>query len=173
MLLKSKTAPWTLQLPHDLIAYLQHPHHPLISLNETATKHSSMTLYGSAPHFFNPAAEAKCWSLGQKPVLVLFFTLCSHPKAHCQHSPQHSPYTTQLRWEGFSLLPSSKTAKCFLLDQRRSKLANHTTNAAMACQLPRVAVCMLPANHRCNLLLQAELSIIPDINHQAWTKGLP
>lgn len=75
----------------------------------------------------------------------------------------------KLRWEGLSLL-SSKIAKCFLLDQRRSKLVNHTANAAVARQLPSTAVCTLPANRRCNLLLQAELSIIPDINHWAWTK---
>lgn len=97
-------------------------------------------------------------------------SLCPHPEACCQHSLQHSAYTTQLRWEGFFLLPSSKIVKCFLLDQRTSKLVNHTTNAAVARQLPTMAVRTLPANRRCNLLLQAVLSIIPDINHQAWTK---
>lgn len=164
------TTPWTLQSPDDFLACLQCPQHPFTSQNQTARKSSSIPLSRLAPRFFSscrgqaliPAGEA-----GLGPVLNFLYP---RPEACCQHSPQHSAYTTQPRWEGFSLLPSSKNVKCFLLDQRRSKLVNHTTNAAAARQLPRTAMCTLPANRRCNLLLQAELSIIPDINHQAWTK---
>lgn len=109
-------------------------------------------------------ASIPAWEAGLGPIL---HSLCPHPGARCQHSPQRSAYTTQPRWEGFSLLPSSRIVKRFLLDQKRSKLVNHTSGTAR--QLPRTSVCALPANRRCSLLLQAELSIIPDINHQAWT----
>lgn len=119
---------------------------------------------------FSPSAEAKCWSMPEKMDSGLFFTsLCLHqhtmpaqPMALCLHN------TAELR-EVFCL-PSSKSVKCFLLDQKRGKLVNHTPNAVVTCQLPRTAVCMLPANCRCSLLLQAQLSIIPGIKHQDSVK---
>lgn len=127
-------------------------------------------LSGLAPHFFLQLQRPSVDPCPRGRTGSWFYLSLSPRRAHCQHSPQHSAYTTQLRWEGFSLLPSSKIVKCFLLDQRRSKLVNHLTNAAAARQLPRTAMYTLPANRRCNLLLQAELSIIPDIKHQVWTK---
>ena len=173
-LLLGSTAPWTLQSPVDLLACLQCPRHPFVSQNQPATKSSPIPLSRLAPStllFFQLQRLIAAWEARLSPVLD---PLCPDPEARCQHSaqPTASAYTTQLRWEGVSLPPSSKIVKCFLLDQRRSKLVNHTTNAAVARHLPRTAARTLPANRRCNLLVQAEPSIIPDINRQAWTKRL-
>lgn len=86
----------------------------------------------------------------------------AQPMALCLHNTAS--------WEGFSRLPSSESVECFLPDQRRGKLVNHTPNAAVAHRLPRTVVCTLPAKCRCNLLLQAQLSIIPGIKLQDSAK---
>lgn len=111
----------------------------------------------------DPRLRSRTQSCSFPPSAHASSTMPAQPMALCLHN------TAKLT--RFSHLPSSRSVKCFLLDQRRAKLVNHSPNAAVARQLPRRAMCVLPANCRWNPLLQAQLSIIPAQNTKTQQRG--